>query len=63
MGDEPAAPAPDDEEVEPRLVAPGEPVLPEPEFALGAGCMAGEPDVVDPVPDAVGRSVPADGGA
>jgi hypothetical protein len=27
------------------------------------GCMAEEPDVVVPVPDAAGRSVPPDGGA
>lgn len=63
MGEEPAAPMPDEDEVEPRFVAPGEPVLAAPELAPGAGCMAGEPDVVAPVPVAVGRSVPDDGGA
>jgi hypothetical protein len=63
MGEEPAAPMPDEDEVEPRLVEPGEPVVRDPEFALGAGCIAGEPEVVDPEPEAVGRSVPADGGA
>jgi hypothetical protein len=40
-------------------IAPDDPPAEEP--CVGAGCMAGEPEVVVPVPEAVGRSVPADG--
>jgi hypothetical protein len=42
------------------VMAPDDPPAEEP--CVGAGCMAGEPEVVVPVPDAVGRSVPAEGG-
>jgi hypothetical protein len=41
------------------VIAPDEPPADEP--CVGAGCMAGEPDVVVPVPEAVGRSVAAEG--
>jgi hypothetical protein len=39
--------------------APGAMVDPDP---VAPGCMAGEPEVVEPVPEATGRSVPAEGG-
>ena len=41
-------------------MAPDDPPAEDP--CVGAGCMAGEPEVVLPVPDAVGRSVAAEGG-
>lgn len=50
--DEPAdAPGPDDPAA----------VEPPPTVGLAFGCMAEEPDVVDPEPVAAGRSVPPDG--
>jgi hypothetical protein len=42
------------------VIAPDDPPADDP--CVGAGCMAGEPELVLPVPDAVGRSVPAEGG-
>jgi hypothetical protein len=41
--------------------APGLPMVPV-VVAPGAGCIAGDPAVVEPEPEAVGRSVPPDGG-
>jgi hypothetical protein len=64
----PAEPAdmddPEPPEVEPPAVDPAvvsDIEEPEPADALGEGCIADDPDVVDPEPDAAGRSVPPEG--
>jgi hypothetical protein len=42
--------------------AAGEPLIVEGPVEAAPGCIADEPDVVEPEPVAIGRSVPADGG-
>jgi hypothetical protein len=59
--EEPEAGEPDPLGIEEPLGALGPDDPPAPMLGLEPGCMAGEPEVADPEPDAVGRSVAPDG--